>query len=166
MGIFNKVRRILRGGKALPNEHGPAFIKRDDMGRWVDEKSEAKCPVDHSAFFTIEVVKAIANDNPACVCGQGKNCYCKAGDAKKDYAKAVTEKQKAASKSKPVVKSEVAPIIAEINKKASVTKKPVAKTTAKKDAIKKDIADTPVAKKTPAKNPATPTAKKPAPKKK
>lgn len=182
MGIFNKIRRILRGGKALPNEHGPMFIKRDDMGRWVmEDKQEAKCPVDHTKITT---VKATANDNPACVCGQGDKCYCKAGDEKKTYAKSVTSKIEAASATKPARKPKLQQVIEDaeamkakgivqkpavidgINKKVAenkkakakakaTEKKPVAKTTAKKDAIKKDIADTPVAKK-----------KKPAPKKK
>lgn len=130
MGIFNKIRKAFRKGGALPHEHGPAvkLAKAKD--------AEAKCPVDHTK---ITKVKATANDNPACVCGQGSKCYCKAGDAKKkqDYAKAVVSKQKAASKAKPSKDAE--------NKKAPA-KSP--------------------AKKTPAKPATKAPAKKPAPKKK
>lgn len=129
MGIFNKIRKAFRKGGALPHEHGPAvkIAKAKD--------AEAKCPVDHTK---ITKVKATANDNPACVCGQGEKCYCKAGDAKKAYAKSVVEKQKAASKSKPSKDAE--------NKKPATKKAP--------------------AKKTPAKPAPKATAKKPAPKKK
>lgn len=134
MGLFDKIRKIIRKGEALPHEHGPAV----KLAKAAD--AEAKCPVDHGK---IELVKATANDNPACVCGQGSKCYCKAGDAKKTYAKAVVEKQKAAAKTKPSTDSE--------NKKKPVAKKEPAKAPAKK---------------TPAKPAPKATAKKPAPKKK
>lgn len=125
MGIFNKIRKAFRKGGALPHEHGPAvMIANKKTGETV----------------TIKIVPATTDDKPTTI--------------PSDYAKAVVQKQKAASKTKPTKDAE--------NKKAPVAKKPVPKTTAKKDAIKKDIADTPVAKKTPAK----PATKKSAPKKK
>jgi hypothetical protein len=56
MGLFNKIRRILRGGKALPNEHGPRYVKlqRDEVGRWTEPEGHA------------------------CNCGVG--CACKSSD--------------------------------------------------------------------------------------
>jgi hypothetical protein len=147
MGIFNQVRKLLRGNKPMPNEHGPRFklINESELFDKIIESAPTTKKV------TVKVVPATTSDKADCVCGSGK---CKCEDNKIAYAKAVAEKQKAASKTKPVAK------------------KPVAKTTAKKEAIKKDLADTPVAKKpAPKKSPAKPstsgtTPKKPTPKKK
>lgn len=115
MELFSKIRRILRGGKALPNEHGPLFIKRDDMGKWI-----AEIPTEPVATLDIKIVPATTSDKADCVCGHGT---CKCAENKKAYAEAVAEKQKKASATKPAEKKPVAkaPV-----KKAPATKKPKA----------------------------------------
>jgi ribosomal protein L21E len=131
MGIFNKIRKAFRKGEALPHEHGPAvMIANKKTGETV----------------TIKIVPATTDDKPTTI--------------PSEYAKAVVQKQKAASKTKPSKDAE--------NKKAPVAaKKPVPKAAAKKEAIKKDLADTPVAKKpAPKKTSAKPAVKKSTPKKK
>jgi len=120
MGIFSNIF-----GKKKAFEL-PVGVERDAKGRFVDIE-----PVAPKAQVKVEInVVKNPGTSPSCVCGGGT---CECAKRKADYAKAVAEKQKKASATKPAAK------------------KPVAKTTAKKDAIKKDLADTPIAKKTPAK---------------
>lgn len=151
MRIFNKIRKAFRKGEALPHEHGPA----------IKFAAAAPKPTPKTVTVKVDVVKN-PGTKASCVCGGG-TCKCeerKASHAK--YMAEVVKKQKQATnaKTKPSKDAE--------NKKTPVAaKKPIPKTTAKKEAIKKDLADTPVAKKTPAKKtPAKPAAKKSAPKKK
>jgi hypothetical protein len=101
MGLFDKIRKIIRKGGALPNEHGPAVsLPRDVNGRWIlpNEAPKAELPK-----VEIRIVPATTSDRIDCVCGSGK---CKCEENKIAYAKAVAEKQKAASKTKPKTDSE------------------------------------------------------------
>lgn len=139
MELFNKIRKFLRGGKPLPNEHGPRSIERDANGKWVVEKQ-----------VIIKVVPATTSGKADCVCGSGK---CKCEENKIAYAKTVAEKQKAASKTKPTKLEQV-----KADAERMKAKKPVPKAAAKKEAIKKDLAETPLPKKAPAKK-ATPKKK-------
>ena len=145
MGIFNKIRKAFRKGGALPHEHGPRVVK---MAENINNNIPKKY-----VEVKIDVVKN-PGTSASCACGGG-TCGCE--ERKATYAKAVAEKQKKATATKPAAK------------------KVPAKTTEKKIAIAKDLADTPVAKKpAPKKSPAKPstsgstgtTAKKPTPKKK
>lgn len=117
MELFNKIRRILRGGKALPNEHGPLFIKRDDEGRWIPEKPEVPASV------TIKIVPATTSDKPDCVCGHGT---CRCAENKKAYAEALAEKINKASATKPT-KLEKVKADAEAMKAKGQVHKPVVK---------------------------------------
>lgn len=118
MGFFNKIRKALRKGGALPHEHGPvvklAGVERKPNGKFVEIK--------------VDVVKS-PSTKADCVCGGGT---CKCDERKKVYAEAVAKKQKEASKTKPVAKPAA---------KKPAAKKPVAKkdtpSTAKKSAPKK-----------------------------
>lgn len=94
MGIFNTIRKALRKGKALPNEHGPVYAFKE---------AEAAKP----AKVSVKIVKATTDDKPTTI--------------PSDYAKAVVAKQKAATKAKPSKDSEnkKAP-----SKKAPVKKAP------------------------------------------
>lgn len=74
MGIFNTIRKALRKGKALPNEHGPVYAFKE---------AEAVKP----AKVSVKIVKATTDDKPATI--------------PSEYAKTVVAKQKAASKAKP-----------------------------------------------------------------
>lgn len=161
MELFNKIRRILRGGKALPNEHGPAFIKRDDNGKWVTEKPEPIVPT-----IDIKIVPATTSGKPDCVCGSGT---CKCAENKIAYAKTLAEKQKKATATKPVAKSQEKRIAIQKDiADAPLPKKPVSKKTITEPVAKKAPAKKvtkPVAKEAPKAEP-KPAAKKPAPKKK
>lgn len=180
MGIFDKIRKALRGGKALPHEHGPRVVL---MGQEVTK------PAVETVQVKIDVVKN-PGVKPDCVCGGGT---CKCAERKAAYAKSVAEKVAKATATRDGdgdgfindgKKNEA--------KAPTPIKKPVSKSQEKRIAIQKDIAEAPlpkkpvskkiitepVAKKAPAKKvtkpvakeapkaQAKPAAKKPAPKKK
>lgn len=148
MGKIQDLYYLLTRGKNAPKpfEHGPAVALKAKCGCGGNCGCDSIESLEKSAGLkktTIKIVPATTDDKPSTI-----------PTDLKAHLEAEGVKPKATrQKKEPVVKSEVAPIIAGINKKASEVKKPVAKTTAKKEAIKKDIADEPV-------------AKKPAPKKK
>ena len=96
MGIFNKIRKALRKGKALPNEHGPVYAFK--------KEAETVMPANTVVMLT----KATTDDKPTTI--------------PSEYAKAVVKKQTAASKAKPVAKK--APAKKAPAKKAPANKKP------------------------------------------
>lgn len=121
MGLFKNIRRALRGGKALPNEHGPAAAI--EAARIAMEAAHAgvgtggKCPVIHDTSEIgsnpspeIKFIPATANRNAGCACAGGSKCACGTvkAEVKKPAAatKAAPKKPAAssASASKPAVK--------------------------------------------------------------
>lgn len=149
MGLFKNIRRALRGGKALPNEHGPAAAI--EAARIAMEAAHAgvgtggKCPVIHDTSGLgseigsnpspeIKFIPATANRNAGCACAGSSKCAC-------GTVKAEVKKPVAATKAAPKKPSA----------SSASASKPAAKTTAKPAATSK---------------PAATAAKKPAPKKK
>ena len=158
MGLFKNIRRALRGGKALPNEHGPAAAI--EAARIAMEAAHAgvstggKCPVIHDTSGLgseigsnpspeIKFIPATANRNAGCACAGGSKCAC--GTAKAEPVKVEVKKPAAATKAAPKKPSA----------SSASASKPAAKTTAKTTAKPA----------TTSKSAAT-AAKKPAPKKK
>lgn len=173
MGIFNNIRKMFRKGGALPHEHGPAvkFAKQAEAEhfRKLDELFFADLPQDTGypgeKQIIIDVVKN-PGTSATCVCGGG-TCQC--AKRKEDYAKSVAEKQKKATATKPVSKSQEKRIAIQKDiADAPLPKKPVSKKTITEPVAKKAPAKKvtkPVAKEAPKAEP-KPAAKKPAPKKK
>lgn len=173
MGIFNKIRKAFRKGGALPHEHGPAvkFKTHEDLVEYIEHLPPL--PFDfpgEEVYKKFAEVKIDVVKNPGtsatCVCGGG-TCGC--AKRKEDYAKAVAEKQKKATATKPVSKSQEKRIAIQKDiAEAPLPKKPVSKKTITEPVAKKAPAKKvtkPVAKEAPKAEP-KPAAKKPAPKKK
>ena len=156
--------KITRGeGKAKPYEHGPAVTLKAKCGCGGQCGCDSIESLEKSAGLTkkvsVTIVPATTDDKPSTIPADLKAHLLEEGQTKPVKTRVV--------KPEPKVISEVAPIVAEINKKATAPKKkPVSKSEEKRVAIQKDALDEPVAKKTPAKKPSASTAKKPAPKKK
>lgn len=144
----------------MPNEHGPRFklMSENELFDKIVESAPKK--------VVVQIVPATTSDKADCVCGSGK---CKCEDNKVAYAKAVAEKQKKASATKPVSKSQEKRIAIQKDiAEAPLPKKPVSKKTITEPVAKKAPAKKvtkPVAKEAPKAEP-KPAAKKPAPKKK